>query len=199
MHGAWKSDISRTTWLRNALFHLGIPTLAIDFSGHGKSSQNFSCSIAKRVSEARDAISLLDVNTSICLIGFSMSGEVSIQLTEYFSVQDLVLFAPWIYDKNVIEMSFDPLFTQAIRAHESWKNTAIWEILSEYQWNMLLFTPELDTVIPEWVNEIIMNAAPKSQKERIIVKWAVHMMWNWMNEHPERIPEIAEKIKRLYI
>ncbi len=99
--------------------------MAIDFSGHGKSSQNFICSIKKRVSEAKDAIALLDIDINICLIGFSMSGEVSIRLTEYTSIQNLVLFAPGIYHQDVIDIPFGPTFSQAIRTHESWRNNSI--------------------------------------------------------------------------
>jgi alpha-beta hydrolase superfamily lysophospholipase len=198
MHWAGQWDISRTIWLRNALLHLGIPTLAIDFSGHGKSSSNFPRSIAKRISEARDAIRLLDMDTNISLIGFSMSGEVSVRLTDHCLIQNLILFAPWIYHRDVVDMPFDENFTRAIRSHESWRNNAIWDILDDFQWNILLFTPELDTVIPEWVNEIIMDVAPMANKERVIIKDAIHMVWKWMNENPTRIQEIAYKIKQLY-
>lgn len=197
MHWAGQWDISRTLWLRNALFDLGIPTLAIDFSGHGKSSSNFPRSIAKRISEARDATCLLDIDIGISLIGFSMSGEVSIRLTEHCSVENLILFAPGIYHRDVIDIPFDNIFTCAIRSHESWRENAIGEILGDFQWNIVLFTPELDTVIPEWVNEILMNAAPRANKERVIIQDANHMVWKWMNENPGRIPEIANVIKKI--
>lgn len=198
LHGAWQWDMSRTDELRKALFEVGIPTLAIDFSGHGKSSKNLPCSIGKRIREARDAIALLDTQSNISLIGFSMSGEVSIQLTQYFSVQNIILFSPWIYHRDVIQMPFGEAFTQALRAHESWKHTAIWEILSNFKWAILLFTPEFDTVIPEWVNEIIMRSAPMAKKERIIIEGAPHMVWKWMNENPGRVPSIVWVIKKCY-
>jgi esterase/lipase len=83
--------------------------------------------------EASYAINLLDTQDDISLIGFSMSGEVSIRLTQYHSVKNLFLFAPGIYHQDVIEMPFDHNFTLAIRSHESWKNNAIPEILSHFQ------------------------------------------------------------------
>ena len=73
------------------------------------------------------------MDTSISLIGFSMSGEVSVRLTEHCSIQNLVLFAPGIYHRDVIDMPFDETFTRAIRSHESWRNNAIGEILDVFQ------------------------------------------------------------------
>ena len=106
LHGAGQGESSRTLALRHSLFHHGIPTLAIDFSGHGKSSQNKPLSIRKRINEAREAIHLLDTTTDISIIGFSMSGEVSLRLAQGRSVRNIFLFAPGVYHSDAIDIPF---------------------------------------------------------------------------------------------
>ncbi len=167
LHGAWTWDTTRTRALREALFERGIPTLAIDFSWHGKSSWHEALSIRKRISEAREiAEEYLDTIESLQIIGFSMSGEVAIRLTEFFSVRSLVLFAPGIYHHEAIDIPFWEKFSEAIRKHESWKNHGLSRILEEYTGSIFLLTPEYDTVIPWWVNDQIMSVAPKANKKR---------------------------------
>lgn len=199
LHGAGTWDSSRTFWLRKYLEGIDIPTLSIDFSGHGKSTSNTPLSIEKRISEASDALRLLDSYDDISICGFSMSGEVSLKIASQFSVKNLFLFAPWIYDQEVLSFEFWELFSKKIRKHESWKNHYHNIYLKNYSGNIVLFTPEYDEVIPEWVNEIIMRLAPNSQKERVIILWAPHMLGKWMNEHPERIGEIWEKMLKYYL
>lgn len=198
LHGAWTADSSRTLWFRRHLESINIPTLTIDFSGHGKSTHYTPISIEKRISEASDALKFLDSHDDISICAFSMSGEVSLKIASRFSVKNLFLFAPWIYDQEVLPLEFWELFSEKIRKHESWKNHSHDIHLKNYSGNIILFTPEYDEVIPEWVNEIIMNLAPDSQKKRIIIPWAPHMLGKWMNEHPERIHEIGKNISQYY-
>ncbi len=193
LHGAWTWDTTRTSALRNSLAIQGISTLAIDFSGHGKSKNNSFLSIQKRIEEAKEAIHLLDSTENITLIGFSMSGEVCIRLTEYFSVANIILFAPGIYHRDAIDVHFWTDFSSIIRQYESWKNTDVDSILNRYEWSLLLITPELDIVIPEWVNTIILSNHHAKNK-RIVVSDAPHMIWKWMNENKDRAQELATEI-----
>jgi uncharacterized protein len=195
LHGAGKSDITRMSALREALHERWIPTLAIDFSWHGQSTHHEDGSIQKRISEARAiAQKFLDTTMDIQIIGFSMSGEVAMRLTEYFNMRSIILFAPGIYDKNAINIPFWEKFSQMIRNHESWRNHDLANILEKYEWSLYLCTPELDHVIPEWVNDEIMSVAPKAYKKRIIIQSAPHMVGKWMNEHPEMIDAILDQI-----
>lgn len=195
LHGAGKSDMTCMSALRNALYDRWIPTLALDFSWHWQSSHHEVSSIRKRISEAvQVAEKFLDTFQDIQIIGFSMSGEVAMRLTEYFSVSNIILFAPGIYDIGAIDIPFWDTFSETIRRNESWRNHDLGNILENYEWSLYLCTPEYDDVIPEWVNDEIMAIAPKSHKERIIIPWAPHMVGKWMNEHPEEIVPILEKI-----
>lgn len=196
LHGAWSSDITRTSALRKALYEKWIPNLAIDFSWHGDSSSHAPSSIRKRINEAREiAYRYLDMDREIQIIWFSMSGEVAIRLTEVFEVRNLVLFAPWIYHHQAIDIPFWKTFSTLIRDEESWRKSRVSEILEGYRGFLFLLTPEYDRVIPEWVNEIIMECAPMAYKERIIIKDAPHMIWKWMNENPERIQDFIHKLQ----
>ena len=198
LHGAGQGESSRTLALRHSLFHRGIPTLAIDFSGHGKSSQNKPLSIRKRINEAREAMRLLDTTTDISLISFSMSGEVSLRLAQEGSVKNVFLFAPGIYHSEAIDIPFWESFTTLIRTHESWRNNDIKGMLKDFQWNLLLFTPEFDTVIPEGVSDIILDSIKHTYSEKIIIQDAPHMVGKWMNENPHRVLEITEKLIQYY-
>lgn len=198
LHGAWASDITRTTWLREALYEKWIPTLALDFSWHGKSSSNEVSSIRKRIDEAREvAHRYLDVDTEIQIIGFSMSGEVAIRLTEDFEVRHITLFAPGIYHHEAIDIPFWDAFSTILRTPESWKKSKIPAILAEYRGFLFLLTPEYDNVIPEGVNDIIMQSAPLAHKKRIIISDAPHMIGKWMNQNPDRIQDFLDRLQLL--
>ncbi len=194
LHGAGQSDSSRTLAFRESLLEEWISTLAIDFSGHGRSTHNTKWSIQKRIQEAQEAIWLLGSSDWITLIGLSMSGEVCIRLTQIASIAHLVLLAPGIYHRNAIDIPFGNDFSNLIRQNESWKEAKIRDILLWYTGTILLFTPENDTIIPEWVNHLIMDSAPNSRKKRIIIEWAPHMIGKWMNENPNRAKLIASQV-----
>lgn len=195
LHGAGQSDSTRTLAFRESLFEEWISTLAIDFSGHGRSTHNTLWSIQKRIQEAQDAIWLLNSSHWITLIGLSMSGEVCIRLTQIASINHLVLLAPGIYHHKAVNIPFGDDFSNLIRQNESWKETKIRNILSWFIGTILLITPQNDCTIPEWVNQIIMDSAPNSTKKRIVIEWAPHMIWKWMNENPNRATIIAKQIR----
>jgi uncharacterized protein len=125
-----------------------------------------------------------------------MSWEVCIRLAKQFDVKNLILLCPGIYHRDAISLNFWEDFSALIRSHESWRENDIGSLLRDFTGNILLFTAEFDTVIPEWVDEIIMHSAPYAQKERIIVRWAPHMIGKWMNENPKETEKIAKKIAK---
>lgn len=195
LHGAGKSDITRMFALRRCLFERGILTLALDFSWHGQSTHNEPGSIKKRILEARELMNIfLDTKENIQVIGFSMSWEVVIRLTEYFDIQNIILFAPGIYHKDVIDIPFWERFSEMIRRNESWKNHDMNRILENYEGNIILVIPEHDNVIPEWVNEEIMSVAPRAYKKRITIDWAPHLLGKWLNENPEKVSTVIDQI-----
>ncbi len=196
LHGAGESDITRTMALRQALYVRWIPTLAFDFSWHGKSTSHEPISIRKRINEAREvAYKYLDIMRDIQVIGFSMSGEVSIRLTESLQIMNLILFAPWIYHHDAINLPFWDKFRTLLQTPESWKQNQISDILESYRWFLLLLTPENDTVIPPWVNDVIMESAPMAYKKHIIIPDAPHTIGKWMNENPSRIEAFIDHLQ----
>lgn len=123
LHGAWQSDKERLRPIAWKLADMGISSLGFDFSGHGSSTHNTLNSIAKRVQEAETAITFLDPSKPMILCGFSMSGQVVIDLLErHTNISHIVLFAPGLYDIRALDLTFWQEFTSILREPESWRN-----------------------------------------------------------------------------
>jgi alpha-beta hydrolase superfamily lysophospholipase len=74
---------------------LGISSIGFDYSGAGSSTSNTPSSIVKRTQEAERALALLDTQKPIILCGFSMSGQIIINLlNNYTNISYIILGAP---------------------------------------------------------------------------------------------------------
>jgi pimeloyl-ACP methyl ester carboxylesterase len=95
LHGAGKSDKERLRPIAIELARIGISSIGFDYSGAGSSTLNIPTSISKRTQEADVAIRLLDHEKPMILCGFSMSGQVVIDLLKkHNNVSHIILFAP---------------------------------------------------------------------------------------------------------
>lgn len=194
LHGAGKSDKERLRPIAWEFAKLGISSIGFDFSGAGSSTNNIPNSIAKRVQEAEAAIAFLDPKKNIILCGFSMSGQVVINLLQkYTNISHIVFFAPWLYDIRALDIPFWTEFTNILREPESWRNNNTKEILGNFTGKILIVMGSDDDIIPSDIPGIILaNAIQAEKKEIHIIKWAPHMLAWWTQENPENARYIGD-------
>ncbi|MBC7906884.1 MAG: alpha/beta hydrolase [Rhodospirillaceae bacterium] len=186
MHGAGQADRTRTDFLCSSLLERGVPSLSMDFSGHGESTRNCEGSILKRIEEAQSAIHYLGVDEGISLIGFSMSGQVAISMlpNPAFSVENVILFSPAIYCDDAIPMPFGPEFSACIRRPDSWREARCDRDLRDFNGNLLIVTPEHDPVVPSDVARTILDNAVNAKTARHVpIPGAPHVLGKWLSEN----------------
>ncbi|MEK7135911.1 MAG: alpha/beta fold hydrolase [Patescibacteria group bacterium] len=200
IHGAGSSDRKRFEELRTLLAEKGISSSSFDFIGHGETGGSLAgSSLESRVAQASAVIDSQWVSRPLSIVASSMGGYVAIKLTELYSVKDLILVAPAVYDIKSYSVPFGPAFTKVIRSPLSWRDTDAWRILENYKGNILVYGAEKDQVIPYEVIERIYDSARNTRsKEVIMIKGAIHSLAKWLGERPDSLHQIFEKISGLF-
>ena len=199
LHGAGSSDRKRFEKFRTLLAQKGITSGSFDFIGHGETSgELIGSSLQSRVAQASAVIDSQVVSQPLSIVASSMGGHVAIKLMELYEIENLVLLAPAVYAAKAYSAPFGPAFTKAIRSSFSWRETDAWGILRNFKGNLLVYVAEKDQIIPHEVIEEIYNSAKNAlSREMIIVKDATHSLAKWLDERPDSLCEIVEKILKL--
>ena len=196
LHGAGSGDRNRFEQFRALFAHQGMTSYSFDFIGHGETGGDSNDSSLKgRVAQASAVIDSQAVSQPLSIVASSMGGYVAIKLTELYRVKNLVLLAPAVYGTKAYNVPFGPSFTEAIRSPFSWRKTDAWNILENYKGNLLIYGAEKDQVIPHEVIQGIYDSARNAEsREMLIVKDATHSLAKWLNERPDSLRNIIEKI-----
>ncbi|WP_417198090.1 alpha/beta hydrolase [Bizionia sp.] len=198
LHGAGNSNKNRLIPLAKQLFENGLGIFCFDFSGQGCSTSNKISSIQKKTDEAISALKYLNPKLKITIIAFSMSGQVAINLmlSKYKNrIENLILFAPALYDKKALEVHFGVKFSKIIRKTNSWKNNNAPEALKNFQGKLLIFFSRNDNIIPEEIPEILINSAVGTSNKKIIfLNHAPHQLAKWTSDKKENAEFVAKEI-----
>lgn len=199
LHGAGSADRKRFEQLRTFLAHKGISSCAFDFVGHGETGGSLvGSSLESRVAQASAVIDSQAISRPLSIVASSMGGYTAIKLTELYKVENLVLIAPAVYATKAYTIPFGPAFTEAIRSPFSWRETDAWEILENYKGNLLIGEAGKDQIVPHEVIEKIYGSAQSAKlREILIVKDATHPLAKWLDERPDSLRQIVEKIYEL--
>ncbi len=175
----------------------GTNVLAMDFSGHGKSTGDLKkSSLKKRCEEARKAIEDFAATDKLIVCGASMGGYIAIKMLEYFQVETLILFCPALYDKKAYNLRFDDGFTEAIRIPESWRNTDALDLLKTFTGNLLIIMGDQDEIIPGEVIPLIMEHAFKAdRRELYTLPGCHHKIFSWIKEHDDDLLKLQAKLQ----
>lgn len=170
LHGGGKSDKNRTLYLAEKLLEKEIVSLAFDHSGSGESvGEMKKSSLQKRLEEVKSVLNQSSFSKPLTICGSSMGGYIALKMLETdLPIENLILFCPAIYDKKAFSVNFNEKFTNIIRQKESWKNTDIFEILQNFQGNLLIFIGDQDVVIPQEVIELLDKNSSKTKKKKIV-------------------------------
>lgn len=196
IHGAGSSDRKRFEQLRTLLAKRGIGSISFDFIGHGESGGSLAgSSLESRVAQASAVIDSQGISQPLSIVASSMGGYIAIKLAELYELKSLTLVAPAVYDTRSYSVPFGPAFTKVIQSPFSWRNTDAWKILENYKGNLLIYRAEKDTIIPHEVIARIYDSARKARpKEVIMIKNATHSLAKWLDEHPDSLYQVFEKI-----
>lgn len=199
IHGAGSSDRKRFEELRTRLADKGISSSSFDFIGHGETGGSLiGSSLANRVAQASAVIDSQRIPQPLSVVASSMGAYVALKLTELYQIENLILIAPAVYDVKSYSVPFGPAFTKVIRSPFSWRNTDAWEILERYKGNLLVYEAEKDQIIPHEVIKRIYDSARNTQsREVILIKDATHSLAKWLDEHPDSLHQILEKLSEL--
>lgn len=199
LHGAGMSDKDITKYLQDMLRKKSVENYSFNFTGHGGDTAAMATtSLEKRLAEAENAIRDFPLAEPLNLCGSSMGGYIAIKLLEKYRVNNLILFAPAVYDIKAFTLPFDTSFTETIRQKESWKNSDAFSILKNYTGNVLLFIGDKDDVIPQGVIQLMDESLSQARsKEFIVIPGCTHKIHKWLKENEEWSHLVTEKIVHL--
>lgn len=198
LHGAGTADSSRSFGLAHAFADEGIPVIALDFVGHGKTGGDIAdLSLHKRTQQALAAINHWTTSDQkLILCGFSMSGHTVLRLTELLQkrTRAISLLCPAAYAKSAEETAFTEEFSTLIRRPESWRDSFALENAQKFDGRAHIMIGANDQIIPWGVIEALLQSLRESSKEvRLeIVTGVEHKLAQWLSEQPERCRSIVQ-------
>ncbi|MEN9582674.1 MAG: hypothetical protein RL641_628 [Candidatus Parcubacteria bacterium] len=196
LHGAGKSDRNRCRAICSAFAKVGISSIAPDLSGAGNSKHIKPLTLNHRLQTAIETIdSFIPQEGKFIVAAFSMSGQTAIDLSIKYGkrMQCLILFSPAIYSIESIDKPFGDAFSSVIRKENSWMNSSAPNTLKQFDGNVLLVTPDNDTVIPKGVFDIIKHSVNKDKLKEIVFNDAPHTLGSWLNENPTHAEYITKE------
>jgi len=186
LHGAGMSHRKRYYTLARAIIQRGFGVVLFDFSGHGDSSGELKdLSLARRRLQARSVIdTILPKEGNLYLAGFSMSGQTACDLLPFYKerVRAVLLGCPGIYTQSAHEIVFGGGdFTTKIRVADSWKDSAAFDELQNFEGRTIIAIGERDQIIPK---EVIISLKTAAKHPRYIEYPGVdHQLAVWLADH----------------
>ncbi len=199
LHGAGMSNRNIFDTFRELLAERGIASCAFDFIGYGETIGLVEESnLEDRTNQAQKIIEVSNIKKPLIIVAGSMAGYSAIKLTEIFPVQTLILSAPAVYDKDAYKVNFGNAFSEIIRKPESWRNTDAWDILKEYKGNLLILSAGKDTIIPpEIIDMIYQSSVNASSREIMHIINAPHKLASYLQENPDKLELVVDKVVSL--
>jgi len=193
LHGAGNADRERYRKLRLALSERQIQNAALDFIGHGDTGgELLGSSLEDRTNQAAQFIREYCAKDDLVVVGASMSAYTAVKLSEIFEVKKLVLIASTAYTPRAYKLPFGPEFKKVISEKDSYFESDIFSILSNFKGVVRILTAENDEVIPQQITEKLINSARNS--EAFTVKDSPHKIASFLNENPVAMKEVIDFI-----
>lgn len=184
--------------LRLDLLEMGIDSYAFDFIGHGDNNEDlYKTSLHHKVLQAKKFIDKY-ITGNFSIISSSMSGYISIKLTQMYNINNLILFVPALYTKDVYDINFGMNFSNIIRKENSWENSDAFDISNKYKGNVLLITAENDDVIPKELTDKLIKSFNGNLLYKYEIKDGSHNVFSYIyesNEYNIILNKIASIIK----
>jgi len=198
LHGGGPSSKKSTEYLLPVFQSYGKSVIRFDFSGQGDSTGELKeSSLKKRNAEAKAILDYFNLKDKLTVIGSSMGGYIASTLVRDYKVENLILFCPAAYSTKAWDIGFSEGFTEIIRKTNSFMNTDIIEILSDFYGKSLFFIGSEDDIIPEEVTEMYSSALSNSSLfDKNIIENCPHPIHRWSQKNPKVQDFIKTKIRK---
>lgn len=197
LHGGGKD---RTVFYkyRVLLDALGVGTTVFDFIGHGETGGDIhQSSLFSRTLQAEAVIAQQGLALTGC-VGVSMGAYNALQLSKSLRLGSLILMVPGVYSTPAYKVKFGPDFSAIIRKYRSWEQTDAWDIVAEFNGNLLVIAAENDAIIPADIPEKLLSSASCCrQKKLLIVPGAGHnSIWENLMHSPALYEQVRSAFER---
>jgi alpha-beta hydrolase superfamily lysophospholipase len=197
LHGGGPATSSEgTRYLREDLSARGIASVALDFTGHGRSGGRMEdASLVRRREEALRLVDGMQPPRPRAIVATSMAGHVACRLAHTVRPDALVLFCPAAYAADAEDALFGEPFRAVIRATRSFEASPAFEALRCFEGRVLCFYGSEDAVIPETVQQGYAHAraCAKSFDFRTL-EAADHKLHAWIAMRPALRAEVVGRI-----
>lgn len=195
LHGAGETNQAILEPIAKILQKQQYNVISFDYSGHGESSYHGASSINIKTKQALQVIQHFDYET-IHLFAWSMSGQIAINLLSSLSnIQSMILFAPALYAKEIMDIEFGEDFKKALQEQGNWYRSNAIDLLPKFQGKVQLVRPKNDPIIPSEVSQIYKDYSNPSLFQEMILENAPHTLGVWLSENPQRFIAILNTIR----
>jgi pimeloyl-ACP methyl ester carboxylesterase len=197
LHGGGAATSSEgTRYLREELAERGVASVALDFSGHGRSGGRMEeASLDRRREEALRLVDSLQPPRPRAIVATSMAGHVACRLAETLRPEALVLFCPAAYEADAESARFGEPFRAVIRATRSFGQSPAFEALRGFEGRVLCFYGTQDVVIPNEVQQGYAEACASAKLADFrVFEGAGHKLHDWIAGQPALRCEVVDRI-----
>ena len=223
VHGA-RTDSTKSDAVNLGLQRLGYSVLGMNLSGHSAAGvlKPEETTLQNNIDEVETFFEYLDSGRKKIVFAFSLGGTPALKLLEKHAdeIDKLVLFYPGIYAKDAYTKHFGHEFKAAITKPYSYRENDTIDLLKAFSGKLLLILGEYDGLdpvrygkpaggsagdvivdgvsyyspIPKEVIDMVYEALPAGQKDKIIIPRCGHSVVMWMRDHPVQARELLDKI-----
>jgi pimeloyl-ACP methyl ester carboxylesterase len=200
LHGGGAATSSKgTRYLREDLAALGVHSVALDFSGHGRSGGRIEdACLERRRQEALRLVEGLQLPRPRALVATSMAGHVACRLLETLRPDALVLFCPAAYEAAAEKARFGEPFRAVIRATRHHEDSPALQALQRFRGRVLCFYGSEDAVIPPAVQQGYARASACARTvDLCTLDGAGHSLHGWIAGQPALRRAVVERIMNL--
>ncbi|HSD99056.1 MAG TPA: alpha/beta fold hydrolase [Patescibacteria group bacterium] len=198
LHGAGHSHKEKFLEIQKSVYEKGHASLAIDFTGVGESSGEFTeGSLEVRLQNAADALKELKKYAdpeNISVLGSSMGGFVGAVLGSENHVKNILLLAPAAYSQDAENKKLNNTFTKEITKSQSWENSRSFPALKKFNGRVLVLYGENDTKIPQGVQKRYQEIASKKGEWHNIVHMGHNLIAAENSQKNEAIHQVISFI-----
>ncbi len=195
LHGAGMASIDRYHYITEVVNGLGYKTILFNFSGHGNSTGSIKeSSLERRNIEAEFILNNYNITEPFSIIASSMGAYNAINIASKYKVERLILFCPAVYATEAYQAPFTKEFTTIIRKDKSWLHSDAFDIISNYEGEIIIIIGTNDEIIPFEVVDKILNISSKCKKKTLLkIDNAPHALHSWLLK-PENMKELEKVI-----
>jgi len=199
IHGAGTADRARYSYIREPLAADGVPTATFDQIGHGDTGgELIGSSLIARTEQALAVIHHLKLSQPLGILGASMGAYTAVRITQYVTVDRLVLFVPGVFHRDAYQLPFGNKFSEKIREPQSWHHSDAFEILAGFTGKLLIVAAEEDTVVPAEIPQRLYESAVNAKhRELFVTPNAPHRIREYLIDPTNRdlFGEVYKKVK----